>query len=106
MKRTVSIYGQVLRTYARWAPSLILLAAIVFVPLGLVHAITVHAEIGSLDFEGGLKIFAAVTALLALAATGLLGEVFYRARSPYPWPTPSTGTRRRSPVARSSTTGG
>jgi hypothetical protein len=66
-----------LRTYWKWAPSLIVLAAIVFVPLGLVHAITVHAEIGSLDLEGGLKIFAAGTALLALAATGLLGEVFY-----------------------------
>jgi hypothetical protein len=77
VKRTVSIYGQVLRTYARWAPSLILLAAIVFVPLGLVHAITVHAEIGSLDLEGGLKVFAAAAALLALAATGLIGEVFY-----------------------------
>lgn len=77
MQRTLSIYGQVFRTYARWAPSLVLLAAIVFVPLGLVHAITVHAEIGSLDLEGGLKIFAAAAALLALAATGLIGEVFY-----------------------------
>jgi hypothetical protein len=55
----------------------LLLAAVVFVPLGLVHAITVNAEIGSLDFSGGLKIFAAVGALLALAVTGLVGEVFY-----------------------------
>jgi hypothetical protein len=77
VKRTLSIYGQVFRTYARWAPSLVLLAAIVFVPLGLVHAVTVHAEIGSLDLEGGLKIFGAAAALLALAATGLIGEVFY-----------------------------
>lgn len=71
------MYGQVLRTYARWAPSLVVLAAIVFVPLGLVHAITIHAEIGSLDIEGGLRVFAAAAALLALAMTGLLGEVFY-----------------------------
>lgn len=77
MKRTASLYAQVLRTYVKWAPSLLVLAVIVFVPIGLVHSLTVHAEIGSLDFEGGLKLFAAAAALLALAATGLLGEVFY-----------------------------
>ncbi len=77
MRRVASTYARVFRTYFRWAPSLLLLAVIVFVPLGLVHAITVHAEVGSLDFSSGLKLFAAAAALLALAGTGLIGEVFY-----------------------------
>ncbi|HEX7058648.1 MAG TPA: hypothetical protein VF176_02225 [Solirubrobacterales bacterium] len=77
MKRVASFYVQVGKTYAKWAPSLVLLAVVVFVPIGLVHAITVHAEIGSLDLGNGLKVFAAALALLALTATGLIGEVFY-----------------------------
>lgn len=72
-----SVYAQIGRTYMRWAPSLLLLAAAVFVPLGLIHALTVHAEIGSFGFSNGLKLIAAAAAVLALAATGLIGEVFY-----------------------------
>ena len=77
MRRTTSIYGQVLRTYARWAPSLVVLAAIVFVPLGLIHALTLSVDVGSPDFGGAVKILAVVGALAALTVTGLLGEVFY-----------------------------
>jgi hypothetical protein len=73
----ISIYARIGRTYVRWAPSLLLLALVVFVPLGLIHAITVNAEVGSLDLGAGLKLFAAAAALLALTATGLVGEVFY-----------------------------
>lgn len=72
-----SIYTRIVRTYARWAPSLMLLALVVFIPLGLVHAITLNAEVGSLDLEGELQILAIVAAVIALAVTGLLGEVFY-----------------------------
>jgi hypothetical protein len=72
----IALYARIGRTYASWAPSLLLLAAIVFVPLGLLHALATGAEIGSLDLDSGLKI-AAVAALLVLAATGLVGEVFY-----------------------------
>jgi hypothetical protein len=72
-----SIYARIGRTYLRWAPSLLLLAVVVFVPLGLIHALTVNAEVGSLDFRASLQLFAAIAALLALAATGLIGEVFY-----------------------------
>jgi hypothetical protein len=72
-----SVYIRIGRTYIRWAPSLLLLAVVVFVPLGLIHAATVHAEIGSFGFSNGLKLLAAVGAVLALAATGLIGEVFY-----------------------------
>jgi hypothetical protein len=73
----VSTYVRIGRTYVRWAPSLLLLALVVFVPLGLVHALTVHAEIGSIGFGAGFKLLAAAAAVLALAATGLVGEVFY-----------------------------
>lgn len=72
-----SVYPRIGRTYIRWAPSLLLLAVVVFVPLGLVHALTVHAEVGSFGFGAGVKLLAAVAAVLALAATGLMGEVFY-----------------------------
>jgi hypothetical protein len=73
----ISVYVRIVRTYWRWAPSLTLLALVVFVPLGLVHAATVNAEIGSIGFSAGFKLLAAMAAVLALAATGLIGEVFY-----------------------------
>jgi len=73
----ISIYARIGRTYIRWAPSLLLLAVVVFIPLGLVHAITINADIGSFDLSGGVKLVAVVAALLALTATGLIGEVFY-----------------------------
>jgi hypothetical protein len=73
----ISLYARIGRTYARWAPSLLLLAVVVFVPLGLVHAVTVHAEIGSLSVGAGFRLAALLAATIALAATGLVGEVFY-----------------------------
>jgi len=73
----LSTYARIGRTYWRWAPSLLQLAAVVFVPLGLLHAITVNAEIGSLGFGAGFRLLAAIAAVLAIAATGLVGEVFY-----------------------------
>jgi hypothetical protein len=72
-----SIYRRIGRTYWRWAPSLLLLAVVVFVPLGLIHALTLEGNISSFDFGNGLKLLAIVGAVLALAATGLVGEVFY-----------------------------
>ncbi len=72
-----STYVRIGRTYWRWAPSLLLLAVVVFIPLGLIHALTLSAEIGSFDFNGGLELLAIVGAVLTLAATGLVGEVFY-----------------------------
>lgn len=72
-----SIYVRIGRTYWRWAPSLLLLAIVVFIPLGAIHALTLKAELGSFDFGGGVELLAIVGAVLALAATGLVGEVFY-----------------------------
>ncbi len=73
----LSIYARIGRTYWRWAPSLLLLAVVVFIPLGFLHAITVNADVGSLGFSAGFKLLAAIAAVLAIAATGLIGEVFY-----------------------------
>lgn len=73
----LSIYARIWRTYLHWAPSLLLLAVVVFIPLGAVHALTLEAHIGSLDLNGGLHLLALAGAVLALAATGLVGEVFY-----------------------------
>lgn len=72
-----STYARIGKTYVRWAPSLLLLAAVVFVPLGLVHAIVVEAHVGSFGFGVGLELIALAAAVFALAATGLVGEVFY-----------------------------
>jgi hypothetical protein len=73
----ISTYARIGRTYWRWAPSLFLLALVVFIPVGLLHALTVNAEIGSLGFSAGFKLLATMAAVLAIAATGLIGEVFY-----------------------------
>ncbi len=73
----LSIYARIGRTYWGWAPSLLLLAIVVFVPLGAVHALTLEANIGSFDFSGGLHLLAIAGAVLVLAVTGLVGEVFY-----------------------------
>ena len=67
-----SIYTRIGRTYIRWAPSLLLLAVVVFVPLGLIHALTVHAEVGSFGFGAGIKLLAAIAAVLGSLAEGLL----------------------------------
>ncbi len=72
-----STYIRIGRTYIRWAPSLLALAAAVFVPLGLLHAIAIDAEIGSFGFSNGLKLAGAALAVLAIVGVGLIGEVFY-----------------------------
>jgi hypothetical protein len=70
-------YGRIGRTYLRWAPSLLLLAVIVFVPLGLLHTLTVRADVSAFDLSSGVELATLAGAVLALAATGLIGEVFY-----------------------------
>lgn len=72
-----SVYARIWRTYLAWARTLLPLAFFVFVPLGLIHAIPVHVDVTSLNFGSGAEITGAVLALLLLATTGLIGEVFY-----------------------------
>lgn len=73
----LSLYRRIWRTYFAWAGTLLPLACVVFVPLGLIHAIPVHVEATSLNLGSGLEIFGAVLAVLLLVMTGLLGEIFY-----------------------------
>lgn len=75
--RPLPLYAEIGRTYLRWAPTLLLLAVIVFIPVGLVHTIAIHPDINALDLDGALQILGVVLAVMALAVTGLLGEVFY-----------------------------
>ncbi|HEU4944048.1 MAG TPA: hypothetical protein VFT10_02695, partial [Solirubrobacterales bacterium] len=76
-RRLVGLYRRIGRTYWAWARVLLPLAVVVFVPLGLVHAIPVHVEATSFDLDNGIKVFGAALALLMLTASGLLGEIFY-----------------------------
>src|SRR5258706_15581927 len=72
-----SLYARIWRTSFAWAGTLLPLAFVVFVPLGLIHAIPVHVEATSLNLGRGLEVFGAFLALLLLVATGLIGEIFY-----------------------------
>jgi hypothetical protein len=72
-----SIYLRIARTYLLGAPSLLLLAVAVFVPLGLLDALAAEVSVDSLDLAHGLEILAVIGATAAVTVTGLLGEVFY-----------------------------
>ena len=76
-RRLAATYGRIWRTYWASAPSILLLALIVFLPLGLLNALTMDVELDSLDVTGGIKLAALVLAVGAVTATGLIGEVFF-----------------------------
>jgi hypothetical protein len=77
LRKAPALYMRIVRTYFRWAGTLLPLAVFVFIPLGLIHAVPVHYEVTHLDVDGTFDILVVVAAVLALAATGLIGEVFY-----------------------------
>lgn len=72
-----SLYGRIAGTYLKGAPSLLLLAVAVFVPLGLLDALATEVSVDSLDLAHGLEVLAVIAATAAVTVTGLLGEVFY-----------------------------
>jgi hypothetical protein len=76
-RRLGSFYGRIASTYLAKAGSLLLLAAIVFIPIGFLDALTAGAEIETLDPGSLIKLAAAIGAVAAITMTGLLGEVFY-----------------------------
>jgi hypothetical protein len=76
-RRLASIYARIGRTYWAWAPSILGLAALVFVPLGALDALVVHLDVSSLDLGSGFKVAALALAVGAITTTGLLGEVFF-----------------------------
>ncbi|HEX6781882.1 MAG TPA: hypothetical protein VF125_07615 [Solirubrobacterales bacterium] len=76
-RRVAATYARIWRTYRGWAPSILLLAVIVFVPLGLLNALTMNVELDSLDITNGIKLAAFALAVGVVTATGLIGEVFF-----------------------------
>lgn len=76
-RKVLSLYTRIGRTYRRYAAALILLAAIVFIPLGLFEALLAEIDLESLDLDSGVKVAALVAAISVVTATSLLGEVFY-----------------------------
>ena len=72
-----SFYRRIGQTYISKAGSLLLLAAIVFVPVGFLDAFTTGIDIETLDPGSLIKLAAAIGAVAAITMTGLLGEVFY-----------------------------
>lgn len=76
-RRLAGTYARIWRTYRSWAPSLLLLAAAVFLPLGLLDALSLQVDVDSLDITSGIKVAALVLAVGAVTMTGLLGELFF-----------------------------
>jgi hypothetical protein len=75
--RLTATYVRIWRTYRSWASSIVLLAVIVFVPLGLLNALTMNVELDSLDVTSGIKLAGLALAVAVVTATGLIGEVFF-----------------------------
>jgi hypothetical protein len=77
LHRVGGLYQRTWRTYRAWFPSLMLLALVIFLPLGLLDAFSANVEVDSLDLTSGIKIAAVFLAVLAITTTGLLGEIFF-----------------------------
>ena len=76
-RRLGGTYAEIARTYWSWAPTILLLALIVFVPLAAIDGLVSHVEVDQVDLDSGFKVFALALAIGAITATGLLGEVFF-----------------------------
>jgi len=76
-RRLAAVYTDIWRTYWGWLPSLLILAAIVFLPLGLLDALSLQVNVDSLDLTSGIEIAALMLAVGAVTLTGLLGEIFF-----------------------------
>lgn len=76
-RNVFGIYARIGRTYRAWARSLLVLALVVFIPLGLLDALTAEVNLDSLDITSGLKLLALMGAIGAITTTSLLGEVFF-----------------------------
>jgi hypothetical protein len=76
-QRLLRIYARIGRTYMAWGSRLLLLATIVFIPLGFVDALLEGVDTTSLNVTNGFQIAALLGALAAVTASGLFGEVFF-----------------------------
>ena len=76
-RRVATLYSDIWRTYRAWMPTLLTLAVVVFVPLGLLDALSFQVDVESLDLTSGVEIAALMLAVGAVTMTGLLGEIFF-----------------------------
>jgi len=76
-RRLLGVYARVGRTYWAWAPTLLALATLVFIPLGFIDALLEQVDTSSLDITSGFKAAALIGALAAVTASSLFGEVFF-----------------------------
>jgi hypothetical protein len=76
-RRLTVAYADIWRTYWGWMPSLLLLSVLVFLPLGLLDALTFQVDVDSLDLTSGIEVAALMLAVGAVTMTGLLGEIFF-----------------------------
>lgn len=76
-RRLAGTYAAIVRTYWGWMPSLLTFAVVVFVPLGLLDALSLQVNLDSLDLTSGIKVAALMLAVGAVTMTGLLGEIFF-----------------------------
>ncbi|HTR74407.1 MAG TPA: hypothetical protein VMH33_04000 [Solirubrobacterales bacterium] len=76
-RRLLLLFRQVWRVYWAWAPSLVMLATIVFIPIGLVDALLHGVDTSALNVTEGWKLAAFLGALAAVTASSLFGEVFF-----------------------------
>jgi hypothetical protein len=76
-RRLTATYRRIWDTYRGSAPRVLVLALVVFLPLGLLNALTMNVELDSLDLTSGIKVAAVALAVGVVTATGLLGEVFF-----------------------------
>jgi hypothetical protein len=77
VRRVGSVFAQIVRVYRTWWAGILLLAAAVFVPLGLLDAAALQVDVEALDLSSGIKVLALIAAAGAVTMTGLLGEVFF-----------------------------
>ncbi len=76
-QRLLRIYARIGRTYRAWGPRLLALATIVFIPLGFVDALLEQVDTSSFDVTSGFQVAALLSAVAAVTASGLFGEVFF-----------------------------
>lgn len=76
-RKIASLYARTARTYFSGTRSLLPLAVIVFLPLGLLDAAAAEVDVDSFNLDSGFKIAALVLAVSLVTATSLIGEVFY-----------------------------
>lgn len=76
-RRLGALYAAIARTYRSCAAPILLLALVVFLPLGLIDVLLNEVDLDAIDLSNGVKIFALALAVGAVTTTGLLGEVFF-----------------------------